>query len=246
MAVMQEESAYIFEKKMECPICFKEFSAKQVKTGKARFIGTDDDLRPIHSGVDTVKYDVLFCPLCGYAAVSREFTNITSRQRKNILEGIANKFVGVENPEGAYSYDDAIYRYKMAILTAMVKPSKLSEGAYLALKLSWLYRGALEELKEQEEPNSKYLRAYSMGEAYYKKEAYNGFTKAIASEMPPICGMDENTLNYLMSVLAYQCEDFDNSQRFAYAVLGSLGASEKIKNKVRELVEKLKEFKNEK
>lgn len=246
MGAMQEENAYIFEKKMECPICFKGFSAKQVKTGKARFLGTDDDLRPRYSGVDTIKYDVLFCPTCGYSAVSREFNNITSKQRQNILEGIANKFVGVENPEGPYSYEDAIYRYKMALLTAMVKPSKLSEGAYLALKLCWLYRGALEELEQQENPSSKYLRAYSMGEEYYKKEAYNGLTKALASEMPPICGMDENTLNYLMSVLAYQCGDFENSQRYAYAVLGSAGATAKIKNKVRELVDKLKEQKSEK
>lgn len=240
---MEQENVYILDKKMDCPICHKEFVFKQVKTGKARFVGTDEDLRPRYSGVDTIKYDVLFCTYCGYAAVSREFNNVTSKQRQNILDGIANKFCGVEHQEGIYTYEDAIYRYKMAILTAMVKPSKLSAGAYLALKLSWLYRAALEEQEQSEAPDNKLVRAYKMGAEHYQSEAYKGFKSAVAKEYPPICGMDEVTINYLMSVLAYREGDYDDAQRYAYFVLGSKSASSKLKERQRQIVDKLKTVK---
>lgn len=240
---MEQENAYILDKKMDCPICHMEFISKQVKTGKARFVGTDEDLRPRYSGVDTIKYDVLFCTHCGYAAVSREFNNVTSKQRQNILDGIANKFCGVDHQEGIYTYEDAIYRYKMAILTAMVKPSKLSSGAYLALKLAWLYRAALEEQEQLETPDNKLVRAYKMGAQHYQSEAYRGFKSAVAKEYPPICGMDEVTINYLMSVLAYREGDFDDAQRYAYFVLGSRQASAKLKERQRQIVEKLKKAK---
>lgn len=238
---MEQENAYILDKKMDCPICHKEFSFKQVKTGKARFVGTDEDLRPRYMGVDTIKYDVLFCTHCGYAAVSREFNNVTSKQRQNIMDGISNKFSGVEQHEGIYTYEDAIYRYKMAILTAIVKPSKLSDGAYLALKLSWLYRAALEEQEQSEAPDNNLVNSYKNGAKHYQSEAYKGFKNAVAKEYPPICGMDEVTVNYLMSVLAYREGDYDDAQRYAYFVLGSKAASSKLKERQRQIVEKLKE-----
>lgn len=238
------EISCLLDKKTECPICRKGFLSKQVKTGKARFLGTEEDLRPLYAGIDTVKYDVLFCPNCGYAAVAREFNNVTSKQRQNIMDGIANKFHGnVGEQDAVYTYEDAIYRYKMALLTAMIKPSKLSEASYLSLKLSWLYRGALEEQESQENPDPKLVKAYTMGEAHYQEEAFKGFEKAVSSEYPPICGMDEHTVNYLMSVLAYRNEKYEDAHRYAYMVLGARNATAKIKEKQRLLVDKIKEKK---
>lgn len=238
---MEQEKALILEKKATCPICHKEFPYKQVKTGRARFLGSDDDLRPRYSGIDTIKYDVMFCSCCGYAAVSREFNNVTSVQRNNIIEGIANKFTAVITDNPIYTYEDAIYRYKMAVLTAMVKPAKVSEIAYLGLKLSWLYRGAKEEIEAMEKPDGKLLRAYTMGEKYFGDEAYKGLAKAVQTEYPPICGMDENTVNYLMSVLALNAGDYEVAQRYAYMVIGSRTVSDKLKQRQRDIVEKIKE-----
>ena len=237
------EQEYILDKKFDCPICLKEFSAKQVKTGRARFLGTDEDLRPKHAGVDGIKYDVIFCPNCGYAAVSREFNNVTPMQRQVILEGIANKFKGVSHDGEVYSYEEAIYRAKMAVLTAMIKPAKLSEAAYIALKLSWLYRGAKEEIEAGEHPDEKLIKAYYMGEKHYSEEAYKGFAQAVQTEYPPICGMDEGTINYLMSVLAYNNGDYDDAQRYAYMVIGSRTVPAKLKQRQRDFVDKIKSAK---
>ena len=41
----KDESTYVFDKSMNCPVCDADFKTKQVKTGKARFLGTEADLR---------------------------------------------------------------------------------------------------------------------------------------------------------------------------------------------------------
>jgi len=43
----KKETDYIFDKTIKCDVCGKEFKTKQVRTGKARFIGTDDILKPL-------------------------------------------------------------------------------------------------------------------------------------------------------------------------------------------------------
>ena len=69
----KKETDYIFDKTIKCDVCGKEFKTKQVRTGKARFIGTDDILKPLYEGIDTCKYDIIMCPHCGYAASLRLF-----------------------------------------------------------------------------------------------------------------------------------------------------------------------------
>jgi uncharacterized protein (DUF2225 family) len=241
---------FIYDKKIVCPVCNKEFTTKQVKTGKARFVGSEEDLRPIYTGIDTVKYDVWFCPHCGYASVAREFNNLTQNQIRNIRENISAKYTGTTNDTEIYSYDIAIHRYKMALLTTMVKPDRLSESAYLCLKLSWLYRGAAQELEngipDEEKPSGevqKKLSEYKKNETQYMKQAYDGFSQALLKEYPPICNMDEMTVDYLMAVLALRCDDYDASQKYAFMIISSRTASAKVKEKAREHIEKLRNIK---
>ena len=148
----KDESTYVFDKSMNCPVCDADFKTKQVKTGKARFLGTEADLRPLYSGIDTIKYDVCLCPKCGYASTLREFNNVTPKQRALLKEMIGSKYTAMEDSADYYTYDIAIKRYKMALLTAMTKPARGSEQAYLCLKLAWLYRGAAEDYSRMIQP----------------------------------------------------------------------------------------------
>ena len=45
-----EEKDLIYDKVFSCPVCGKDFSAKIMKTGKAKLIGTDMDLRAKYEG----------------------------------------------------------------------------------------------------------------------------------------------------------------------------------------------------
>lgn len=76
----KKETDYIFDKTIKCDVCGKEFKTKQVRTGKARFIGTDDILKPLYEGIDTCKYDIIMCPHCGYAASLRLFGHHTENR----------------------------------------------------------------------------------------------------------------------------------------------------------------------
>ena len=51
------ETDYTFDKSYKCPVCESDFKVKSIKTGKAKLLGVDDDLRPKYQGVDSLKYD---------------------------------------------------------------------------------------------------------------------------------------------------------------------------------------------
>ena len=143
----KKETDYIFDKTIKCDVCGKEFKTKQVRTGKARFIGTDDILKPLYEGIDTCKYDIIMCPHCGYAASLRLFGHHTEKQRQAVRDNVSSRFTAKEPETETYSYERAVKRCKMAMLTEMVTGGKISESAYLCLKLAWIYRGEIQEAK---------------------------------------------------------------------------------------------------
>ena len=239
------EEDFIFDKTLTCPVCSKTFKTKQVKTGKPRFVGTDTDLRPRYEGIDTIKYDAAVCLHCGYGALVRNFTGVTVKQAKEVKTQISANFKGLVNEPGAYSYDAAIQRYKMALLTAMVIHSKTSERAYVCLKLAWMYRGMRESLDKDSADYAKIAKDCAINELSFTKNAYDGFTMALAKEMPPICGMDENTLNYMMSDLARRCQDYENAEKYAYAIVSSRTVQVKLKERARDQVALIRKEKGE-
>ena len=49
-----------------------------------------------------------------------------------------------------YTYEDALARYQLALVNAIVKQAKNSEKAYICLKAGWLMRGYAEWLLTDE------------------------------------------------------------------------------------------------
>ncbi len=139
------EEDLLFDKSYTCPVCDSEFKCKMVRTGKAKLVSADTDLRPKYQGIDPLKYDAILCPKCGYASLNRYFNFVMSSQSKLIKEQISQNFKYESEEDKVYSYDEAIMRYKMALLNTVVKKGKTSERAYTCLKLAWLFRGKREE-----------------------------------------------------------------------------------------------------
>ncbi|MCM1091610.1 MAG: DUF2225 domain-containing protein [Butyrivibrio sp.] len=230
-----QESDFIYEKSLECPVCGAKAINKIPKTSKARLLGNDRDLRPIHEGIDTQKYDVLLCHTCGYAALSRFFSQVTSAQAKLIKENITPKVVLHEYNGETYSYEDAIERYKLALANAVVKHAKNSEKAYISLKSAWIYRGYAKSLEEAGGSDAAAIEEAHKMEALHLQNAYKGFAEALSTESFPMCGMDEVTMDYLLGVLAYQNKDYERSSKFVAKVLTAPGATSRIKDKARDL-----------
>lgn len=236
-----KEEDFLFEKAYTCPVCDKEFKNKTVRTGRAKLLSVDTDFRAKYQGIDVIKYDAVVCPLCGYAALTRFFNVTTAPQRKFIREQISANFRGLQEPEGLYSYDDAITRYRLALVNAVVKHGKLSERAYICLKLAWLLRGKSETLPA-DTPDLENIKAELLKEEMeFLGNAYTGFLEASSKENYPMCGMDEDTVMCLMADLARRIGKLEEAGRLLSRIITSRTANDRIKNKARDLKEMIKE-----
>lgn len=235
-----QESEIIFDKTFVCPVCDKEFKAKTVKTGKVKLISADTDLRPKYQYVDSLKYDAIVCPHCGFAALKRFFNYMTVRQAKLIKENITANFKGL-SPEGeTLSYDEAIARHKLALVSSIIKQTKSSEKAYTCLKTAWVIRGKAESLSIEQPKNETEIQALEKAETEFLTKAYEGFMESFSKESFPMCGMDEITITYLLADLARRINKHDEASRWISKVLISRDANERIKEKAREIKEMLK------
>lgn len=231
------EEELIFDKTYTCPVCDKVFKAKTVKTGKVKLIAMDSDLRPRYQGMDSLKYDAVACPICGYAALNRFFSYMTSVQAKLIRENISNSFRGLPQEAEIYSYDEAIARHKLALVNTIIKRSKLSEKAYTCLKTAWLLRGKCETMPAETPDYVNIKKALQAEETEFLKNAYDGFQEAFSKEMFPMCGMDENTCTYLVGELARRLGHYEEASHWISKVLIARDANERIKAKAREAKE---------
>ncbi len=232
------EEELIFDKSYKCPVCDYEFKSKMIRTGKVRLIGADSDLRPRYQDVDSLKYDAVLCPKCGYAALNRYFNFVMANQSKRIQEQISANFEYTPEQGKVYTYDDAIARHKMALLNTVVKNGKNSEKAYTCLKLAWLYRGKREQLMRGDYKKDE-IKELLESERELLQESYDGFEAAFSKEDFPMCGMDQYTMMYLLGELARRTGHPEEAKRYVSKVLVARGAQPRIKNKALELKEKL-------
>ena len=241
-AAKVQEKDLIYDKSMECPVCGAKFSTKVMKSGKAKLLHADRDLRPVYEGIDATKYDVLMCSNCGNTALSRFFPMMTSMQCKLIRENIS-KAVRIPVFTGeTYSYEDAMTQYQLALACAVVKRAKNSEKAYICLKSAWLLRGYAEYLEhdgEYEGNRAAKLKELKTNEEEYLLNAYNGFVEARQTEGFPMCGMDEVTIDFLVAVLATRFKKYDVAGKLVASILTSPSANARTKEKARDLKEEL-------
>jgi len=233
--VVLEEKDLIYDKTFTCAVCDKEFSSKIMKTGKAKLIATDIDLHYRYENIDSIKYDVVTCPKCGYSALLRYFPMTTSAQAKLIKANVYGKVKLSPISGETYSYEDMLERYKLALVCSIVKRAKDSEKAYVCLKNAWLLRGYAEELELKNELTEEQRQELKTQELEYIQNALDGFINAVQRESFPICGMDVLTIDYLIAALAFQVGKDDIAARKVAEILVSNAANERVKNRAREL-----------
>ena len=235
------EEELLLGKEYTCPVCDQKFKTLLVKTGKAKKIGQEFDLRPRHEGIDTIKYDVVACPSCGYAAMTKTFEPLSNTQIKWIREQVGENFKPQPRAvdRTTYTYDEAIDRYKLALVSAMVKRAKLSEKAYICLKISWLQRTYLKELPEgtPEELAAKNAMKEEMLQFY--QQAYEGFTQCMSKETPPFYGMDSNTLEFMLANMAIYFKDYDTALKLVSRLITSPNTAGRVKDKCLQLKEQI-------
>ncbi|NLK97901.1 MAG: DUF2225 domain-containing protein [Epulopiscium sp.] len=218
------EEDCLYEKSYTCPVCSLNFKAKTVKSGKARLVSTDTDFKPNYSVINPMKYDVILCPYCGYAALTQYFNSLRATQIEWIKNQISSVFKTKLYPN-VYTIEIAIERYKLALLNAIVKKARMSEKAYICLKIAWLYR----ELEDKD------------NEHRFLEQALKGFLESFEKERFPVCGMNEHTLTYLIGDLYRRTGDTDNALKWLSDVLLSRNVNARLKDKARDVKDVIKE-----
>ncbi len=228
------EREAVFERTVKCPVCDLEFRFLAMRPGKAKLEGSDTDLRPRYEKMDPIKYDAIACCNCGYGALTKYFGHLASRQVRELKERMEASFEGYNFEGGIYSYDDAIFRYTLALASCVVKKGKNSERAYTALKLAWVLRGKQAQLEKDETKKEERARL-AADELEALGVAYEGFTIAISKESAPIAGMDENTVVYLLAELARRLKKYDEASRLCGTVLTNQGVQPRLKERAFDL-----------
>lgn len=233
------DADYVFDKKCKCPACDANITTPTVKSSKARMVGSDRDLRPKYENINVIKYDVVVCPQCGYTALERYFKEpLKPGQKDSIQTKISSAFTPREMGP-TLSYEEAFYRYKMALISAMTKEGKESEKAYTCLKSAWLIRSWREELEAAGDTSKS--PELTTQEDNFLKNARDGFTKANVSEEYPLAGMDENTLDYLLAALNFHFDDFDTALKLCSGLIANRDVNPRVKERARDLKDEISE-----
>lgn len=235
-SMMTEEEA-LFDKSYKCTCCDADFKTKAVRAGRTKLERMDNDLRPVYYYFDSLKYEAIVCPFCGYAALIKNFGSVSDSQIKMIKEKISVRFKGILNEGVTYSYDEAIERTQLALLTSIVKSAKSSEKAYICLKLAWLVRGKRENLDKNLPNYDAKFKKLEEVELHHLENAYQGFNDAYLNEDFPIAGMDEPTLSVILAETARKLDKKSEAMKFLGKVIVSRTASERLKDIARNIKE---------
>lgn len=234
------EEEYILQKSFECPVCNAEFKQSIIRHNKIRNYGHDLDLRPRNEGVDTLKYDVIVCNQCGYASMVKFHGPMPKPHRMMLQEKIMSKYKPMPVGSGVISYEEAVIRYKLAMMNAVVRQAKDSEKAFIALKMSWLYRGMRETLPKDDPDYDEKQETLMAQERENQKIALEGFSKAMTAETPPYAGLNDETLDYLLAVLNMEAGEYAKAKRILSTILSSGKATKVQRSQAEDVLEELK------
>ena len=217
-------SDYTYTKQFDCPVCDEHFVSNVVRESKMRYRSVDFDLHPVCEPINPNFYDVVICPKCGYGAMKEYFGVIASRQADMILAEITPNFTVRDYP-AELDADMAIKRYEHALRCSMAKKAKDGEKAYICMKLMWFHR-----LKGDVENQKKFAEL-----------TLKGFNNALATERLPIMGLTDDTITYLLGALYMVLGDNKSSIRYLSEVVVSKTASDRLKDKARNLKDEMRD-----
>lgn len=218
MANLEVLEKVLYDKSFICPLCGEPFKSKAIRSGKNQLISVDLDLYAHYSLVNPLFYSVVACPHCGYSVLTKTLAPLLPKQKEWLSEHFSKALSHTPYSEYA-TVEEVIKKYKMALLACMTRKSHISEQAYIALSLAWLYRDLEDTANEQ----------------LFLKRAFSGFCDAFSKERFPILGMDELTFAYSIAAIAYEIGELEESKKYLSTVLTSIGCPPKIKDRALEL-----------
>ena len=180
----------LYDKKVDCPVCNRQFTTKKVRMSRLRLIKRDEDFLNHYNGENPIKYNVFVCPNCGYVSREKKFDTLRKEHIGIIKENISSKWTK-RDFGGPRDLDKAIEANKLALLTGMLLEYSKLELGNTCLNIGWLYR-----LKEEKDEEQRFLSL-----------ARDRFIEAYNTESLTDTNMDESKLSYLIGELSRRIND---------------------------------------
>ncbi len=227
-----------------CPVCGASARSSVIKNGKAIMNKMDGDLFIRHKNIDTIKYRVIGCPTCGYAAMDVDFSRPLTKKELNSIKTASADIPPVALSHALVrSYDEAFKLYRAALSYSLIKGGKSSERGSTALHTAWLVR-ALRQRDDSElifENDLSFKRLCTEEtEEKYLKYALQYLVLAEKTEKYPIRGMEAATFDYLLSFLCYKTGKKREAYGYIVKVLHNQSAGSRIKSLAENLQELIK------
>lgn len=173
----------LYDKKIICPICNKEFITQKVRFSKLRLMKRDEDFLSYYEEINPIIYNIFVCPNCGYSAPEDKYENVNPEEKEIILREVSSKW-NKRSFGDIRNIDEGIESHKLALYIGELLDYKKIELASICLNIAWLYR-----IKEDEEE----YRFLELAENLYRDSYYN--------ESLRDTDMDELKLSYLIGEL---------------------------------------------
>ncbi|MBR4542918.1 MAG: DUF2225 domain-containing protein [Lachnospiraceae bacterium] len=214
-----DESELLIIREHTCPACGAVFSSGSPMMSKVIKSGTDPDLRPLYSNLDALKYQIVECPVCGFADIERDFQKALSVEIKAYKTFGLNIDSEASLTEEVRDYDLAYRHYKSALRCLTIRKSKKGKRGFLFLLTAWLLRGWREQKEAAGENVSENDIMSLKEETKMIRYAVESLKEAQLTEDFPICGINEPTFYYLMGVLNFKLEDLNSASTYTLRAL---------------------------
>lgn len=201
-----------YDAKAKCLYCEHKFTTTKVRSSQLNVVKRDSDFCIHYEGANPLFYDITVCPACGFAYY-KSYSALNDYQRTKLKDAYISK-INVANLVGERTIQDAIYTFKLAILTATIVNERKFITANLFLKLAWLYR--MTNDKEQE---TRFLQ-----------QSLDDYMDMLANENIEQEDVDEDRLMYLLADLHLRLGHYIMARKLFSQLMTDRSVSPRYKN----------------
>lgn len=97
----------------------------------------------------------------------------------------------------------------------------------------------MKELPRETDEDKALLKQKKAEYDVFYKQAYEGFIQAISTEIPPFCGMQTSTLEFMLANMAIYFKKYDVASKLVANLLGNPSTPSRVKDKSRDLKDKI-------
>ncbi|WP_426451617.1 DUF2225 domain-containing protein [Paenibacillus sp. S-38] len=138
----------LFQVKVTCPQCGREFQSSRVRPSFKKTVRTDTDFCLHYKDINPEHYVVRICPDCGFAGTENSKTKLTAAEKEAFYSKVGSQWTYKEYG-GERTWGDALYSYKLALLCSQIVKESARVTAGLLHHIAWLYREKGDEAQEK-------------------------------------------------------------------------------------------------